>query len=494
MPDVRDLELLVQSQVPIIVIESSEEERVVETLRRLAAGRGRTAYRWTVTDGLRRLAPDFALQEEETFSDPERLLQYIRKNSQPTLYALCDFHPYLQEAPRIIRLVKDIALRHAQSEQTLVLVSHAVRIPPELRGLTARFSLTLPSSEQILALVREEAAAWSRQHGGSRVRTEQRTLRHLVRNLAGLTMEEVRRLARVAIVDDGAIDAADLPEVNRAKFELMNLDGLLGFEYATLGIDEIAGLERLKRWLDVRRRVFAEGSVAGLEAPRGLLLLGVQGCGKSMAARAVAGLWQLPCLRLDMGVLYNKFFGETERNLREALRMAEAMAPCVLWIDEIEKGLSQAVHDEGVSRRVLGTLLTWMAERKAAVFLVATANDIHGLPPELIRKGRFDEIFFLDLPNATVRASILALHLKKRQQDPGGFDLDSLAALSEGFSGAELEQVVVAALYRVSADQAGLDTAALAAEITTTRPLSVIREEEVEALRAWASERCVPAE
>jgi SpoVK/Ycf46/Vps4 family AAA+-type ATPase len=231
-----------------------------------------------------------------------------------------------------------------------------------------------------------------------------------------------------------------------------------------------------------------------LDPPRGVWLLGVQGCGKSLASKAIAGGFGVPLLRLEMASLYNKFHGETERNLREAIERADQMAPCVLWIDEIEKGLAGGSADDGVSRRVLGFLLTWMAERKHPVFLVATANAIEQLPPELLRKGRFDEIFFVDLPDAETRMQILALHLKRRELDPADFDLFLHAGLAEGFSGAELEQAVVSALYAAAADNGLLSDAHLQAELRRTRPLSVVMAEKVQALREWARGRTVTAD
>jgi SpoVK/Ycf46/Vps4 family AAA+-type ATPase len=259
----------------------------------------------------------------------------------------------------------------------------------------------------------------------------------------------------------------------------------------------VGGQRNLKKWLERRRPVFAgDASASGLDIPKGVLLLGVQGGGKSLAAKAIAGSWAAPLLRLDVGALYNKYHGETERNLREALETAEAMAPCVLWLDEIEKGLSTGgdSSDGGVSRRVLGALLTWMSDRKSRVFMVATANDISRLPPELMRKGRFDEIFFVDLPSEEVRAEIFTIHLQKRSQTPDLFDVGILAARAKGFSGAEIEQVVIAGMYEAYANNTALSTALLNNEIKNTRPLSVIRAEEVNDLREWASERTVKAD
>jgi SpoVK/Ycf46/Vps4 family AAA+-type ATPase len=306
---------------------------------------------------------------------------------------------------------------------------------------------------------------------------------------------DARKIMRQIIHDDGAISDRDVHAAQQAKFALLGRSGVLHFEPDVLSFDQVAGLQRLKRWIAQRKPIFAQSKPPpGLDPPRGVLLLGVQGSGKSLAAKACAAGFGVPLLRLDFAALYNKYHGETERNLRESLQTAEAMAPCVLWCDEIEKGLATSDSDDGVSRRVLGALLTWMSERKAAVFLVATANSIEQLPPELLRKGRFDEIFFVDLPQRGARADAFAIHLQKRGQTPDAFDLAALAAASEGFSGAEIEQAVVAALYATHADARVLDQTALLRALGDTRPLSVIMAERVDWLRQWASERCVPAD
>lgn len=298
---------------------------------------------------------------------------------------MCDLHPFLEDNPRLVRLLKEVAMADSPQRPTLVLVSHALRLPPEVQRYSARFTLALPSEDELLAIVREEATRWSERNRGARVRTDNRTLQQVVKNLRGLSHGEARSLARNVICDDGAITQEDLPELNKTKFQLLDLEGVLSFEYDTARFAEVGGLVNLKRWLGERQEAFIDGKAE--DRPKGMLLVGVQGGGKSLAAKAVAGLWGLPLLRLDFACLYNKFFGETERNLREALRLAEQMAPCVLWMDEIEKGLASGDHDGGVSQRVLGTLLTWMSERKAPVFMIATANAIHRLPPELVRKG-----------------------------------------------------------------------------------------------------------
>ena len=314
----------------------------------------------------------------------------------------------------------------------------------------------------------------------------------LVNNLSGLSTTEIKRLARQAIYDDGAILQSDIPAIMKAKYALLSQDDVLQFEYGTEKFSHVGGFARLKKWLSDRTLAFTK-PVPGLDQPRGILLLGIQGCGKSLAAKAVAGVWGIPLLHMDFGAMFNKYHGETERNLRKALHTAEVMAPCVLWVDEIEKALSSGDNDGGTSKRVLGTLLTWMAERKTAVFMVATANDIAALPPELVRKGRFDEIFFVDLPDAKTRENIFAIHLQRRQQSPERMDLAQLAMASDGFSGAEIEQAVIAALYASHARGETLSQAGLQQAIADTRPLSVVMAEKINALRQWAQTRTVPA-
>ncbi|MGE8362312.1 AAA family ATPase [Pseudomonas sp.] len=489
--DIHDLGLVLDSKVKLILIESWDEPRVLETLTGLAVKRGLGLHTWSVTEGLQRLGfGGDALGEGKT-QEPEAALRLIKADLQPNLYVLCDLHPFLTDNPKLVRLLKEIAMRDTLHAPTVVLVSHACKLPAEVQRFSARFSLALPSEDELLAIVREEASRWSERNRNTRVRTDNRTLQQVVKNLRGLSHAEARALARNVICDDGAITQEDLPELNKTKFQLLDLEGVLSFEYDTARFADVGGLANLKRWLAERQGAFLDGK--GADVPKGVLLVGVQGGGKSLAAKAVAGLWGLPLLRLDFACLYNKFFGETERNLRDALKLAEQMAPCVLWMDEIEKGIASGDNDGGVSQRVLGTLLTWMAERRAPVFMVATANVIERLPPELVRKGRFDELFFVDLPDATVRADIFRIHLARRDLDPQLFDLPALAVASEGFTGAEIEQVVVGALYAAQAQQQSVDQPLVLRGLQSTAPLSVVMAENLDALRAWASGRTVSA-
>jgi len=490
MPDLHDLEILLRSDTPLVIIESVEERRIIELFSGLAIRLGETAFRWTATDGLQRL--EFDAQPQTTLALPTQILRHIRATPQRGYYLLLDFHPYLDD-PLHVRLIKEIAQDYGELARTLIFVSHALDIPPELRHLAARFRLRLPDRNRLLNLVREEARAWQESDPRHRFRANREAVEQLANNLLGMTESDARRLIRNAIRDDGAITFEDVETLKRAKYELLSAESIISFEYDTRSFADLGGLSNLKTWIDRRRAPFLDPDQAARDRPRGILLLGVQGGGKSLAAKAVAGRFGVPLLRLDLGAIYNKYIGESEKNIRHALQTAEVMAPCVLWIDEIEKGIASGSEDEGVGRRILATLLTWMAERSARVFLVATANDISRLPPELIRKGRIDELFFVDLPDAEVRRDIFAIHLRQRGLDPARFDLDTLAEASEGFTGAGIEQAVVSALYAGKDGERGIDTQQLLAELAGTQPLAVVMDAQIEALRAWARERTVPA-
>jgi len=492
MDNCHDLNVILNSRVPIVLVESQDETRILDLLKDLVrgafGGRYRPLFRWSVTEGLRRI--DIEMQAQIHNSEPINVLKHIRSVESPAIYVLLDFHPYLSD-PVHVRLLKDIAVASREGARTIVLVSHELRMPPELERLSARFRMSLPEESERTAIVVKVVRAWNKENPGT-VKADPRAVRLLVKNLSGLTRADVERLARQAVCVDGAITASDLPGVMRAKYELLNRNGVLSYEYETAGFSDVGGLQHLKTWLEQRRKALT-GDAQKLEAPKGVMLIGVQGCGKSLAAKAAAGILNVPLLRLDIGALYNKYHGETERNLRESLRQAEVMSPCVLWIDELEKGLATDAGDSGLSQRVLGTFLTWMAEKDRSVFVVATANDITRLPPELVRKGRFDEIFFVDLPGPEVRADILQIHLKSRDMDAKSFDLAKMTQSSDGFSGAEIEQGIVSALYVASAAGEPLGTGHVLAEFERTRPLSVVMREKIDNLRSWASSRTVPA-
>jgi SpoVK/Ycf46/Vps4 family AAA+-type ATPase len=492
-PDARqELEALLRSRVPLVVIETRDEPRALELLSSLAprlAAAHTPVFQWTVTDGLRRLDVNLGGAQQHN-AEPAAVLKSVRASSVAGVYILLDFHPFLAD-PVHVRLLKDICQDYDRTARTIVLISHEVALPRELEHLAARFQLAFPDRDERRAIIEKVAADWTRAKGG-KVRTDRKSLELLIENLGGLSVGDTERLARKAILDDGALLPSDLPGVMQAKYELLNRGGVLSFEYDTAQFADLGGMTRLKDWLKLRRSAF-DGTAPQLDPPKGVLLLGVQGCGKSVAARAAAGIYGVPLLRLDFGAVHNKYIGESERNLRETLATAGVMAPCVLWIDEIEKGLATGDGDSGTSRRLLGAFLTWLAERKAKVFVVATANDITALPPELIRKGRFDEIFFVDLPDPAVRAEILRIHARKRSLQFNDSEVTQLAALCDGFSGAEIEQAVVSAVYAAHAASRNVGASDILREIKATRPLSVVMAEKVAELREWAAERTVPA-
>ena len=490
MNDLHDLKLMLGAHTPIIVIESLEELRLLQFLTRASPDLPFPLFKWSVTEGLSRLDADYGSQKHT--ASPTEMLRHIKANGNPGYYVLLDFHPFMDD-PSHVRLIKEIALDFDQVKKYLVFISYAFNIPEEFKHLTARFSVQIPDRTALKKLIKEEARLWKTRHGRNiRIQTDIPILDRLTSNLSGVTATDARRLIRTAIERDGAITASDLPEVMKAKYQLMAQDNVISFEYDTARFSDVAGLSNLKEWLTHRASTFTREQ-ATKDKPKGVMLLGVQGSGKSLAAKAVAGSFGVPLLRLDFSTLYNKYHGETERNLREALQTADVMAPAVLWIDEIEKGLSTSDSDGGVSKRVLGTLLTWMAERKSAVFIVATSNDISQLPPELVRKGRLDEIFFVDLPDKETRQEIFRIHLQNRDQAVDQFDLAMLADASESFSGAEIEQAVVSALYVTQNQESRLSTELLLGELAETRPLSVVMSEQVEQLRMWAKNRTVSA-
>ena len=491
MADTKDLAVLLDAKIPIIGIESPDERRVLALLLHSAIQRGLSFYEWSVTRGLQLggfgARPD---DKNEDFTEPEALLKHIAEQPGPALYVVCDFHPYLNGEPKNIRYLKDIGLNYDTNQNTVVLVSHKLDIPAEISRMSANLTLRLPSDEELMAMVRSQAQEWAEQNRGQKVRTDSRTLKKLIANLRGVSHADAQVLIRHAVFGDGAITDSDIPAINKLKFDLMDGEGVLHFEYDTERFSNVAGLTNLKQWLKLRRDALLENQV---DRPKGVMLLGVQGGGKSLAAKAVAGFWSIPLLRLDFGTLYNKYFGETERNLRNSLKQAELMAPCVLWMDEIEKGLATGQSDNATSQRILGTLLTWMAENKNAVFIVATSNDITGLPPELLRKGRLDEVFFVDLPDAEIRQEIFRIHLAKRDLDPAEFDLPALAQTAQDFTGAEIEEAIVSARYLAAARDGKITQSDIKSALDRTYPISVLRGESIQSLRTWAKDRTIPA-
>jgi hypothetical protein len=494
LEDVRDLELLIRANHPLIVLETEEPERVEPLLAWVADRLVLPLLRWSPDRGLFR--PDLQSFAVEGSTDAGKCLDYLREGRAECLYLFDDFLPKLQDDVVVHKLCE--VARHFLDNRSAVLITASTsELPAPLQRLATALRLSPPSAEQYYEFVRELLRDL-RKRMPIAVKLEGEEVAQLLAQLKGLTLFEVKKIVTKVIVEDGAFTVEDIPRIAEAKKEIVERSGVLEYFAAQESMTEVAGLQNLKDWLAKRTLAFRQPARAkkfGLEPPRGILLIGVQGCGKSMCAKAIAKEWSLPLIRLDPCNLYNKFYGESEKNLKRATRTAEAMAPIVLWIDEMEKAFAQGGQDDsGTSARIFASFLSWMQEKQAGVFVVATCNDISKLPPELVRKGRFDEIFFLDLPQRAARAAILAVHLKRRGRDPSAFDLEGLSARMEGFSGAEIEQVVVSALYSAFAASHELSSALIDGEIARTVPLSTSMAEKISALRQWAQHRAVAAD
>jgi SpoVK/Ycf46/Vps4 family AAA+-type ATPase len=477
----------------MLTVETSEEQRFLELLSAVAQELNVPLYIWSVTDGLGK-AGGAALYNSD---QPEQALANIAAIPGDAIFLLKDFARYCDN-DRISRRLRDLADGFRTARRSIVLLGVSIQLPAEVAADVVPFQLGLPSAEELLAGVRFVLAEITRDRALP-VMLDIEGMKHLAKNLAGLPEEEALRALRKCILERGKVDVGLLDDVLEAKREALHTDGLLETVKRDASFTDVAGLQRLRDWIAKRKSALTpEGQRFGLVPPKGVLITGVQGCGKSLAARAVAGEWGYELARLDAGALYDKFIGESEKRLRRALEMAQKLSPVVLWIDEIEKAFASAGSsgdaDAGLSQRLLATLLTWMQDREGGVFLAATSNNITILPPEMLRKGRFDEIFFVDLPRPETRAALFSLHLRKRGRDAASFDVNKLAAATNGFSGAEIEQAILAALYTAFNRQQQLSTDVLLEEIHSTQPLSVTRTEEITAIREWARSRAVPAD
>jgi SpoVK/Ycf46/Vps4 family AAA+-type ATPase len=490
--NIRDLELLVVSHTPIIAIESPEEERVAAHVEALAARQELPWFQWTTSTGLVRSGSADPMYETEK---PLQALKIAREMRTEALYLFHDLQKYFED-PQVLRLLRDIGQSFTEDRRTLILCAPELSLPSDLQACSALIQLELPGTEDLKELTVKTLRSLG---APSRIKVDLTLpeVNQLVQSLRGLTLREAQRVLMRAALDDLRLNKEDFKHILERKKTLIAKDGVVELYPQEATLQQVGGLENLKEWLRQRGAAFSpDAGRYGLEPPRGLLLLGVQGCGKSLCAKAIAAEWGLALLKLDAGALYDKYVGESEKNLRKVMRTAEAMAPCVLWIDEIEKGMSGregSASDGGLSRRLFGAFISWLQERKDPVFVVATANDIEALPPELLRKGRFDEIFFVDLPGDAARRAIFAVHLAKRRQDPAAFSLGELSAAADGFSGAEIEAAIVSALYAAFAEKKPLGTAHVLAALRSTVPLSRTCREAIEGLRSWARGRAVPA-
>jgi len=481
---------------PLIRIVTPEEGEARETIAHACLEAGLEWWSWDQLGGLVRAD----LSGEKPVADTIEAAKFFRKLAEvvrPTVFAVFDAGPFLSDS-HVLRSLRNALGALERTGSHVILVDHQDALPDVLKAHSTPFELSLPDAEETERLVRSTVQEL-RKRRAFEVRLTKSELATAVKNLAGLTRRQIRRTVTDVILEDDAFAADDLNRILAHKRQLLGAGrGALEAVESPATLDEVGGLDALKAWLKQRSRSFEpEAAAYGISPPRGVLLLGVQGAGKSLCAKAIATAWQRPLLRLDAGSLYDSYIGASERRLREALQQAEAMSPVVLWIDEIEKGFASAgsqSSDGGTTKRMFGSLLTWMQEHRHPVFLVATANDIEALPPELMRKGRFDEIFFVDLPGSKARKKIAEIHLRRRGRDPASFDLRAIALASEGYSGAEIEQGIISALHGAYASEGEIDTDAVVSALTSSPPLSVTRREQIAQLRAWAKDRCVPAD
>lgn len=488
---VHEIKTLVRSFHSLLAIRTVEEDRVTRLLTHVSVDMQLPLFEWTITRGVRRVPGESAIYET---TDPLAALRHVTGVNVDAIWHFKDFGAHLELAA-VRRSLRELAAAFEGKRSLVVLTGDPLELPREVAHHALEIELAMPSRDELVEVVRSVVRTFERQRNIV-MNLNAAEASSLIRALSGLTLNQARQAVAKVIIDDGVLDARDIPALLSRKAAIVRADGLLEFYPPDGNHAELGGLENLKEWLDRARTGFSErAKERNLRPPRGVLIVGVQGCGKSLAAKFIARRWGLPLLKLDAGRLYDKYVGESERNFRRATQMAEAMAPAVLWIDEIEKAFAQGNGDAdgGLSRRIFGSFLTWLQEKRSDVFVVGAANDLMSLPPELLRKGRFDEIFFVDLPNETERRSIIDIHLRLRRLDPASFDVESLTQASDGYSGAEIEQAMIGALYGSLHRNEELTTEGVLRELRAMVPLSVSRREDVDALRVLARERFAPA-
>jgi len=491
-----EVETLIRARYPILYIQSSEEARLQATIQEIAQRRQKQLFEWSCSSGL--LPAGTSIQASKAKNSPTReplpALDFIVEHAEPAIFLFKDLHPFLGRANHtIIRRLKEIALHLKNSFKTVIIISPIVEIPPELEKEITVLNFPLPNREdlnELLARILEDVKRYKQ----VRIELDDVGRERLLQAALGLTLSEAENVFAKIIVKSQRLTGDDVNEVFTEKQQIVRKNGLL--EYITVEdqMSDIGGLAVLKEWLQRRRLALSEEARAfGLPMPKGILLVGAQGCGKSLSAKAVATLWQLPLLRFDMGRMFGSLVGSSEENVRRAIQVAESVAPAILWVDEIDKAFagtqSSGVSDGGTGARVFGTFLTWLAEKKKPVFVVATANDISHLPPELLRKGRLDEIFYVDLPSIAEREEIFRIHIARKGRAPENFDLPQLAGLSEGFSGAEIEEAINSALYEAFYAGGDLTNPQILNALSETVPLSRTMAEQIERQRAWVAGR-----
>src|SRR5713226_8382217 len=516
------LKVLINSSTPIVVMETVEEVCAMSLVRTACSQLSLPVFEWTIADGLVRCGNDFAVAAPAlsaagfgaslapktaagnatthnpamyNTADPVQALANLETMTIEAVFVLKDFHRHM-DSPVVVRRLRDVGQKFSTNRRTLVLTAPAIEMPPELVSLVEFLDLPLPDRERLREIIRETYTRLAGTHT-LKLQLDADGVDAMAANLRGLTEEAAERAISQTVVGRLALSPECITDVLDAKKALLKRSEMLEFVDSTDNMANVGGLENLKHWLGQRRNSWDDQARQfGLDPPKGVIILGVQGCGKSLCARAVAGEWKLPLVKFDTAAVYDKFIGETEKRIQKVFKVAEGLAPCVLWIDELEKvfagsGPDSALADAGVSSRLLASFLSWMQERKAAVFVAATCNNVTVLPPELIRKGRFDELFFVDLPSVDERKQVFSIQLTKRKRNPADYDLDRVAEAAKGFSGAEIESAVQTGLYAAFARKQELSNEDLLTALSSTVPLSVTRAEEIADLRAWAKDRAV---
>ena len=521
MADTLDrLKILLDSSTPIVVLETVEEMRAVRLVRVACSALNLTAFEWSIANGLSRCGGDaveqlgpghtptsaYATGHDSTDAiaqtifnsrEPAQVLGHLEGITIEAAFILKDFHRHMDD-PVVVRRLRDVGQKFSTNRRTVIITAPSINMPPELGSLVEFLDLPLPDKGRLRQIIDEMIVRVGKTRTIKRA-LDSTGLDSMANNLRGLTEEEAERAVSQAIVARYGLTPEIVTDVLQAKKEMLRRSEMLDFVEASNSMANVGGLDNLKNWLSQRRGSWEDQARAfGLEPARGVIILGVQGCGKSMCARAIAGEWQLPLVKFDTAAVYDKFIGETEKRIQKVFQVAEQLAPCVLWIDELEKvfagsGPDSASADAGVSSRLLASFLSWMQDRKAPVFVAATCNNVSALPPELIRKGRFDELFFVDLPNQAERKQIFSIQLARRKRNPANFDLDRVAAAARGYSGAEIDAAVQTAMYAAYSQKKDLSTQALLDALKSTVPLSTTRAEEIQELRDWAQKRAVPA-
>jgi len=489
MEETRDsgskIEILIRARYPLIYVVSFEEGRVGKRLKDIADERKKQVFNWTITNGLE--LPDGSFITE--LKDPIKVLEYINQSEANALFVLHDYHHYLND-PVVVRKQRDLARALKMTRKNIIFLSPVLKVPTELEKEVAVIDYNLPGKPELREIIKRITGSLG-DTKNLEILQSQDKLEKIVEAALGLTAEEAENVFAKSLVEKGQFD---ITIVLSEKEQIIRKSGVLEYYHVNEKMQEVGGLEELKNWLEKRGKAFtSKAREFGLPEPRGILLLGIPGCGKSLTAKAIAGMWQLPLLKLDVGKVFSSYVGSSEENVRRAIQTAESIAPCILWLDEMEKGFSgigsSGMTDGGTTARVFGTFLTWLQEKTSAVFVVATSNNVSQLPPELLRKGRFDEIFYVDLPSKEERKEIARIHLEKRKREHSNYDIEKISRETHGFSGSEIEEVIVSGLYDAFNKDEELKQEHLDHVITTMIPLSQTMEEQIKGIRDWAKLR-----